>query len=139
MPANILIGVFVLLLVMVVELTVESFTQRMVAAYAVGAQAFAIGLLARGGVRTPLQYLALVWGVLFAVAFGWAWLPPDFAEPLLHRLVVTVAALAAAVVVYGFGLVKFLKRENEWTSRGGTARAAAGRDHGGPGSCGAGG
>jgi hypothetical protein len=65
--------------------------------------------------RTSLQYLALVWGVLFAVAFGWAWLSPDFAAPWLHRLVVTVAALAAVVVVYGFGLVKFLKRENEWT------------------------
>ena len=93
----------------------ESFTQRMVAAYAVGAQAFALGLLARGAVRTPLQYLALVWGVLFAVAFGWAWLPPDFPAPWLHRLVVTVAALAVVVVVYGFGLVKFLQRENEWT------------------------
>jgi hypothetical protein len=86
----------------------------MVAAYAVGAQAFAIGLLARGGVRTPLQYLALMWGVLFAVAFGWAFLPSDFSEPLLHRMVVTVAALAVMVVVYGFGLVKFLKRENDW-------------------------
>ena len=68
---------FVLLLVAWIELTIGDFTQRMVAAYAVGAQAFAIGLLARGAVRTPLQYLALVWGVLFAVAFGWAWLPPD--------------------------------------------------------------
>ena len=26
-----------------------------------------------------------------------------------------MAALAATVVVYGFGLVKFLRRENEWT------------------------
>ena len=83
-------------------------------AYAIGAQAFAIGLLALGGVRTPLQYTALVWGVLFAVAFGWAWLPPYFAEPLLHRLIVTMAALAAMVIVYGFGLVKFLKRDNDW-------------------------
>jgi hypothetical protein len=105
----------VLLLVAFVELSVADFTQRMVAAYAVGAQAFAIGLLARGGVRTTLQYLALVWGVFFAVAFGWAFLPPDFVEPWLHRLVVTVAALAVMVVVYGFGLVKLLKRENEWT------------------------
>lgn len=114
-PANILLGVFVLLLVVAVELTVPSFTQRMVAAYAIGAQAFAIGLLAHGGVRTPLQYLALTWGVFFAIAFGWSFLPPDFPEPLLHRLVVTVAAIAVMVVAYGFGLVKFLRRENEWT------------------------
>ena len=46
-PANCMIGVGVLLLVTWIELTVPSFTQRMVAAYAVGAQAFAIGLLAR--------------------------------------------------------------------------------------------
>ena len=72
-------------------------------------------VVVRGAVRTSLQYLALVWGVLFAVAFGWAWLPPDFIAPWLHRLVVTVVALAAVVVVYGFGLVKFLRRENEWT------------------------
>jgi hypothetical protein len=114
-PANIVMGVVVLLLVAWIELSIGDFTQRMVAAYAVGAQAFAIGLLAKGSVRTPLQYLALLWGVLFAVGFGWAWLPPDFEAPWLHRLVVTVAALAVTVVVYGFGLVKFLRRENEWT------------------------
>jgi hypothetical protein len=114
-PMNLLLGVAVLLLVVWIETSMERFTERMVAAYAVGAQAIALGLLARGTVRTPLQYLALVWGVLFAVAFGWAWLRPDFPAPWLHRLVVTVAALAVMVVVYGFGLVKFLRRENEWT------------------------
>jgi hypothetical protein len=62
-----------------------------------------------------LQYLALVWGVLFTVMFAWAWLPPDFMAPWLHRLVLTIVALAAIVIVYGFGLVKLLKRENEWT------------------------
>jgi hypothetical protein len=114
-PVNCLIGIFVLLLVGWIEQIMPSFTQRMVAAYAISAQAIAIGLLARGTVRTALQYTALVWGVLFAIAFGCAWIPPDFAAPWLHRLVVTVAALAAVVVVYGFGLVKFLKRDNEWT------------------------
>ena len=78
MSANFLIGVGVLLLVWWIELTMHGFPHRMVAAYAVGAQVFALGLLARGTVRTPLQYLALVWGVLFAVAFGWAWMRPDF-------------------------------------------------------------
>jgi hypothetical protein len=114
-PANLVLGGFSLCLVVYIELALPDFTQRMVAAYAVGAQVFAIALLARGGVRTPLQYLALVWGALFAALFGWAFLPPDFVEPWLHRLVVTVAAMAVVVVLYGFGLVKLLRRENEWT------------------------
>jgi hypothetical protein len=112
---NILMGFFVLLLVTWIELTMPNFAHRMVAAYGIGAQAFAIGLLARGAVRTSLQYLSLVWGTLFAVSFGWAWIPPDFAAPWLHRLVVTAVALAAVLILYGFGLVKFLRRENEWT------------------------
>jgi hypothetical protein len=116
--ANFLIGIFVLLLVAWIEQSMESFTKRNVAAYPVGAQMFALALLARGTVRTALQYLSLLWGVFFAVAFGWAWLSPDMPAPWLHRLVVTVAALAVAVVVYGFGLVKFLKSENEWTRAG---------------------
>jgi hypothetical protein len=114
-PANILLGVFVLIIVWWIEQSMENFTYRMVAAYAVGAQVLAIGLLARGTVRTSLQYLALVWGVLFAVAFGWAWIAPDHPAPWLHRLIVTVAAVSAMVVLYGFGLVKFLRCENEWT------------------------
>lgn len=113
--ANLLIGVGVLLLVWLIEITMPNFGERIVAAYAVGAQAFAIGLLAHGAVRSRLQYLALIWGVFFAVAFGWAWLPPDFPAMWLHRVVVTVVALAVTVVFYGFGLVKFLKRDNEWT------------------------
>jgi hypothetical protein len=113
--ANLLIGLGVLLLVWLIEITMPNFGERIIAAYAVGAQAFAIGLLAHGAVRSRLQYLALAWGVLFAVAFGWAWLPPDFPAMWLHRLIVTVVALTVVVVTYGFGLVKFLKRENEWT------------------------
>jgi hypothetical protein len=113
--ANFLIGVAVLALVLWIELSIVNFGQRMVAAYAVGAQALALGLLARGTVRTLLQYVALLWGVFFIVAFGWAWLPPGFPAPWLHRLVVSSAAVAIAVIVYGFGLVKFLRRENEWT------------------------
>ncbi|HEX2474529.1 MAG TPA: hypothetical protein VHK01_07285, partial [Lacipirellulaceae bacterium] len=113
--ANIVLGVCVLVLVSWIETTMPEFGRRMFAAYAIGAQVFAIGLLARGAVRTSLQYLALIWGVFFAVAFAWAWLPPDFQAPWLHRLVLTVVALVAMVIVYGFGILKFVRGENEWT------------------------
>jgi hypothetical protein len=109
------LGVCALILVSWIETTMPEFGRRMFAAYAVGAQAFAIGLLARGSVRTSLQYLALIWGVLFAIAFAWAWLPPGFQAPWLHRLVLAVVALVAMVIVYGFAILKFVRGENEWT------------------------
>jgi hypothetical protein len=118
-PVNFVIGLAVLLLVVLVELTMDNQERRFIAAYAVGAQAVALALLARGAVRTSLQYLSLVWGAVFAVTIGWALIPTDFPAPWLHRLVATVVALAAVVVVYGFGLVKLLNRENEWTRAAG--------------------
>jgi hypothetical protein len=113
--AVMLLGIFVLALVASVELVMVEFSMRMIAAYAIGAQALAIGLLARGSVRTPLQYAAIVFGALFAVAFACAWLPPDFPAVWLHRGVAAATALAVVAVVYGLGLVKFIRRENEWT------------------------
>lgn len=105
----------VLGLVARLEVTMPEFQHRMVAAYAVGAQALAIALLARGAVRSPLQYLSLLFGALFAVAFGWSWLSLALAAPWLHRIVVAIVALAAVMVVYGFAFAKLLRRENEWT------------------------
>jgi hypothetical protein len=96
-------------------LTQARLTERMLAAYAVLAQAVAIGLLARGALASPLRYGALLVGVLFAVAFGWAWLPVAMSAPALHRTVVIAVALAAMMALYGLGLVKLFRRENEWT------------------------
>ena len=115
MAVNGLSAIAVLALVVWIEVSMPEFRQRMVAAYAVGAEAVAIALLARGAVRSPLQSAALVYGVLFAVAFGWAWLGPEMPAPWLHRIVVSIVALAAMMVIYGLGLVKLLRRENEWT------------------------
>jgi hypothetical protein len=113
--AGVTLAVAVLFLVAWIETVMSEFSMRMIAAYAIGAEGLALGLLARGAVRTPLQYAALVFGALFGVAFGWAWLPPDFPAAWLHRGVATAAALALATVIYGLGLVKLLRRENEWT------------------------
>ncbi|MEX2112460.1 MAG: hypothetical protein WD845_04705, partial [Pirellulales bacterium] len=110
---NGLSAVAVLALVAWIEVSMPELRHRMIAAYAVGAEALAIALLARGAVRSPLQYVALVFGVLFAVAFGWAWLSPDMPAPWLHRVVAAIVALAVMMVVYGLGLVKLLRREND--------------------------
>jgi hypothetical protein len=114
-PANSLVAAAVTTLAFWMILTLDNLTERMIAAYAILAQTAAIGLLARGAVRSSLQYASLVLGVLFAVAFGWAWLPVNLDSPLLHRSVVLAVALVATTVVYGFGLVKPFRRENEWT------------------------
>jgi hypothetical protein len=114
-PANLLLALLVTLSALRIELTFDNFQTRMSVAYAIIAQAFAVGMLARGAVRSSLQYTALAFGAIGAVAFGLAWLPVDIVLPGLHRLVVVVVALAAMIVFYGFGLVKLLRRENEWT------------------------
>jgi hypothetical protein len=112
---NCLSALIVLALVAWIEVSMPEFQHRMIAAFAVGAEALAIGLLARGAARPPLQYGSLLFGVLFAVAFGWAWLPPEMPAPWLHRIVAAIVALAAMMVVYSFGIVKLLRRESDWT------------------------
>jgi hypothetical protein len=112
---NGLSAVAVVALVAWIEVVMPEFRQRMVAAYAIGAEALALALLARGVVRSSLQYASLVLGTLFAVAFAWAWLAPEMPAPWLHRTVAAIVALAVTIVVYGFGFAKLLRRENEWT------------------------
>jgi hypothetical protein len=98
-----------------IECTYESWPQRIAAALALAAMTYALVLLARGARRSTLQLAALVWGALFAVAFGLSWLAPGVEGPVLNRLIVTVVAVAAVAPLYGFGLVTFWKQENEWT------------------------
>lgn len=113
--ANGLSAIAVVALVAWVETAMTEFGHRMIAAYAVGAEALALGFLARGVVRSPLQYTSLALGALFAVAFAWAWLPVEIAAPWLHRAVAAIVALSVVIVLYGLGLVKLLRSENEWT------------------------
>ncbi|MGC4003062.1 MAG: hypothetical protein QM811_07975 [Pirellulales bacterium] len=74
-----------------------------------------LALSAAGTVRSALQYASLVLGVVFGIAFGFALLDVAVAAPLLHRTTVAAVAVAAAIPLYGFGIVKILRRENEWT------------------------
>jgi hypothetical protein len=103
-----------------IECTFASWPQRNAAAYALAALTYALALLARSARRSALQYVSLVSGVLFAVAFGLSWLAPTvdggvFDDQWLNRLIVAVVAVAAAVPLYGFGMVKLCRQENEWT------------------------
>jgi hypothetical protein len=112
---NGLVAVLVTAAVFWIECTFDSWTQRIAVAYALAALTFAMALLSRGTYRLPLQYMSLVWGVLFAVAFGFSWLAPGSEGPVLNRAIVAVVAIAVAAPLYGFGLVKLWRGENEWT------------------------
>ncbi len=114
-PANCLLVGTVVLLGFWSQLTFAQFSFRLASAQAVIAQAFAVGLLARGRRRSVLQAAALWLGVLGAIAFGWSWLNPAEAANLLNHAVVVAIALGGMSVLYGLGLTKILRRENEWT------------------------
>jgi hypothetical protein len=94
---------------------------RLLAGKAAAAQTLAVALLAQGERRSALQRIALCVGVIGAVAWGWAWLePPTAANPaatgnLVNRTVVVTVVLGAMTALYGLGLAKLIRRENEWT------------------------
>jgi len=59
--------------------------------------------------------------VIGALAWGWAWLEPvtaarpDASGNLVNRTVVVTVVLGAMTALYGIGLSKLIRRENEWT------------------------
>jgi hypothetical protein len=114
--ANSIIAAASTAMVFWIELTHTAYAERIVAAYAVLAAALALGFLAQGAVRIGLQYAALLLGALFAVAFAWSWLPVPMEAGLLHRTAAAAVALTAVIPLYGFGVVKLWRRENEWTA-----------------------
>ncbi len=124
-PANVALSAVVVTLVYWVELKFDgarlqlpgtvNLSLRISAAQAALAQVLALGLLAQGARRSLLQSLTLWFGVLGAVAFGWAWLEPLPGGNWLSRLTTASTAVAGMTVLYGLGLSKLLKRENEWT------------------------
>jgi hypothetical protein len=114
--ANSLIAAAVTAMVFWIEVTNGAYAQRIVAAYAVLAAALALAFLAQGAMRSGLQYAALVLGALFAVALAWSWLPVPMEAGLLHRTAAAAVALTVVIPLYGFGLVKLWRRENEWTA-----------------------
>ena len=116
MPANGLLIAVVLGAAYWVDLTFTEQTLRLLTAKAALFQTLSMGLLARGARRSMLQTIALMVGVIAAVAWGWAWLEPATTGTLLNRAVVVTAALAAMIVLYGLGLAKLLPAASEWTA-----------------------
>jgi hypothetical protein len=123
--ANQLLAAFVVALAYWIVLTLDgkslgisearALSMRVLAAKAALGQALAVGLLARGTRRTQLQLVSLWLVAVGAVAWGWAWLNPTAAGDLLNRAVVVLTVLAGMTALYGVGLGKLLRRENEWT------------------------
>ncbi len=112
-PLNGLVALTVCGLGLTVQLTEQNPGLRLVSSQAVLAQSLALGLLAHGRRVTQIRYASLIVAVIGAVAFGWCWLPPE--TSWLNRLVVLACALILSAVAFGLGLIKLLRRSNEWT------------------------
>lgn len=78
--------------------------------------AVAVGLLAHDSNQDRLRRATLILGLFGAILWGWAWLPRYGADVLLNRVVIVMVVMAAMSVFYAIGLVKILRRENEWTA-----------------------
>jgi hypothetical protein len=100
-----------------IQLTEPNPAQRLAASQAVIAQSIAVGLLAHGRRASMLRYGALLIAVVGAVLFGWSWLRPE--SSWLDRMVVTSCALMGMAVFYAIGLIKIVRRENDWTAAAG--------------------
>ncbi len=104
-----------------IVLTFDEQPLRLLVGKAAVLQTLAVALLAQGARRSALQKAALCVGVIGAVAWGWAWLEPwSAAKPeasgnLVNRTVVVTVVLGAMTALYGLGLAKLTRRENEWT------------------------
>ena len=114
-PTNSLLTIVVIVLGYWAQFVMEEFSMRISAAQAVIAQAFAVGMLARGAKESQLRVNALWIGVIGTVAFGWSWLDPERTGNLLNRIVVVNVGFVAMAVFYGLGLSKLIRRENQWT------------------------
>jgi len=56
------------------------------------------------------------WAALAAaIPFSWAWVAPSMEAAWLHRLVAMFVAMIAVSILYSVGIVKLIRRENEWT------------------------
>jgi len=112
--ANGTLSTWVVVLVFWIVLTFANFGERITAAQAILAVALSAGCMVSGAMRRTLQNVALLCGVLFAIALGWACLPVAIEFPLLHRWVAALVAMMAMIPIYGFAFVKLWPRADDW-------------------------
>ena len=115
LPLNVLMALGVIASAFSLDLRLDEQALRIMSGKAAVLQVVTLALLARGARRSLLQRLTLCVGVLGAVAWGWAWPDPHIEAPWIHRTVIVLAVLVVAMIVYGLGLAKLLKHENDWT------------------------
>ena len=116
-PCNGILAVIVCSLAVWTQFTCEVPSLRLATSQAIGAIAFALGMLARGKRETELRYSSLLFGVISVIAFGWSWIDPQGASAtLLNRAVVFASGIMVMAVFYGIGFAKIVRRENDWTA-----------------------
>jgi hypothetical protein len=111
---NSLLAAFLCWPATVVQLTEMNPALRLAVSQAVLAQSLAVGLLAHGRRATTLRYYSLLIAVGGAILFGWSWLSPT--SSWLDRTVVAATALMGMAVFYAVGLIKIVRRDNDWTA-----------------------
>lgn len=116
LPVSLLLTMLVCLLGHLAQFSCDFVGIRITASQAILVQVWAVGLLSQGLRNVPLRYTALCVGVIGAVAFGWAWLDPNGdSGSWLNRVVMLSGVLMGMAALYAIGLVKILRRQNEWT------------------------
>ena len=113
-PANLTLAAGVLILSLGTIVTDPALALRSASAHAALAECLAIGLLARGARRTGLQIATLGVGTIGAVAWGWAWIEPGSSSAPLDRAAVLLAATMGGAAVYGLGLGKLRRLDDDW-------------------------
>jgi hypothetical protein len=90
--------------------------ERLAVAAGAISMAVAVGLLAHESRQDRLRRATLILGLFGAILWGWSLLPRFGPDVFLNRMVIVMVAMAAMSVFYAIGLVKILRRENDWTA-----------------------
>ncbi len=121
-PMNTALAIGVAVLGVIAQFTQEASNFRLLSANAIMAVAFAVGFLARyasfrifgnrDSLPTTMRVLALMIGVLYAIALFWHIQP--LSSSGIQRLGVSSLPLLLTAGVYGFGLIKWFGGKEEW-------------------------
>jgi hypothetical protein len=115
-PITLLQSVLVFILAFFSVQFLTSQLERLAVAAGAISMAVAVGLLAHESRQDRLRRATLILGLFGAILWGWSFLPRFGPDVFLNRMVIVMVAMAAMSVLYAIGLVKILRRENDWTA-----------------------